>query len=388
VPVFARYQVVLREPHVGRLLITAMIARLPQGMSGLAVILFLTPRLGYGRAGVATGVSVATAGLSNIVLARAVDRIGARAVLGPSAVLYAAAIVALALNGSARYGVQLAICGVIGVVTPPITSVSRAMWSTFLTAEQATVIYGLEATAQELIFITGPAGVALLAGLSSAKTALVASGVIGLVGAFAYISAPPFSGRPIPPEGQRHHVLRGTRVLNYAGVGMCLVGGFSITEISTVAFVGGHSASARAGVVIALWSAGSLLGGVLFGAANSVVTDALLTRAVTVVGGGLGLAALAPNAVVLTVILFAAGVAVAPTLARLYGRMGQAAGEASKTEAFGWLAVGFLVGSSGGSALGGVSVDGIGARWTFLIAAAVALCAVPIITVRRTGSVR
>jgi len=385
--VLTRYQTVLRQPHVARLLITAILARLPQGMSGLAVILFLTPRLGYGRAGVATGVSVATAGIANIVLARAVDRIGVRRVIGPAALLYALVAIALAGSGGDRYGVQLVICALLGLVTPPITSVSRAMWTWFLDAEQATVIYGLEATAQELIFIAGPATVALVAGLSSAKAALVISGAVGLLGAVAYISAPPFADPPRRGAGERHHVLRGTRVLVYAGVGTCLIGGFGITEISTVAFVGGQNASARAGVVLALWSAGSLVGGILFGASSSAVTDARLARAIVVIAGGLALAAVAPGAIVLAVILCGSGMAVAPTLARLYSRMGSAAGDASKTEAFGWLAVGFLAGASGGSALGGASVDAIGARWTFVVASGVALCAVPIITLRRTGSV-
>jgi predicted MFS family arabinose efflux permease len=63
--------------------------------------------------------------------------------------------------------------------------------------------------------------------------------------------------------------------------------------------------------------------------------------------------------------------------------MGSAAREGTTTEAFGWLAVGFLVGSSLGSTLGGLAVETVGPRWTFLFAGLAAICAVPVITLRR-----
>jgi hypothetical protein len=382
--VLAGYAELLRTRHVGRLLVTSILARLPQGMSSLAIILFLTPHLGYARAGAATGLSVASAGVSNVALARAVDRIGARRVLGPSAVLYAGATLTLAASAHRGYAVQLVICAAIGLVTPPISSVSRGLWPRLLGEEQARVIYGLEATAQELIYIAGPAAVALIAGLDSAKTALIVSGVTGLVGALAYISAPPFAGaaRDRRSSGRRL-VLFGNGVLRYAVVGICLTAGFSMTEISTVDFVGGREASASAGVVLAIWSLGSLFGGLLFGASKVETTDRTLARMAVITASGLATASLSPGPIGLAVILCASGMAVAPTLARLYTRMGAAAGEGSTTEAFGWLALGFLIGTSAGSALGGVSVEAIGARWTFLFASLAGLCAVPVIAARR-----
>jgi predicted MFS family arabinose efflux permease len=383
--ILARYQEILRRPHVARLLLTSMLARLPQGMSGLSVLLLLTPHVGYARAGLATGVSVAGSGLSNVLLARAVDRIGARKVLIPVAALYAAAMLTLAAAAHGAYAAQVGICAVIGLVTPPISAVARGLWPSLLTEDQAQVVYGLEATAQELIFIAGPATVALIAGLASPRTAVVVSGVTGLVGVLAYVTAPPHarSGPPVPrPRGQR--VLFGTGVLRYAVVGVCLTLGFNMTDIATVDFVGGRKASAVAGVVLAVWSLGSLIGGVWFGASHHTVTDRKLARVVMFAAAGLAAAALAPDSIGLALILLCSGVAVAPTLARLYTRMGSVAGEGTTTEAFGWLAVGFLIGSSLGSTLGGLSVDTIGPRWTFLVAGAVALCAVPVVNLRRS----
>lgn len=372
----ARYREVLREPHVIRLLLTAQLARLPQGMSGLAILLLLSRQVGYGRAGVATGVSVASAGLSNVLLARAVDRLGARAVLAPAALGYAVGMGTLAAIEHDRYGVQLIVCVAIGLVTPPISSVSRGLWPRLLGVERAQVIYGLEATSQELIFIAGPAAVALIAGLASPRSAVVVTGVVGLIGAIAYVSSAPFAGFAVGEVHDRHRVLFGTGVFWYALAGVCLTLGFSMTEIATVDFVSGRRASAAAGIVLAVWSAGSLVGGAWFGAATSRTTDRSLARVVGLAAIGLAACSVAPGPVGLAVILFVGGAAVAPALARLYTRLGAVAPAGATTETFGWLAVGFLAGSSSGSALGGISVDAIGSRPTFALAGAAALAAV------------
>lgn len=382
--VLTRYQAALRQPHVARLLLTSVIARLPQGMSGLAIILFLTPEHGYGRAGLATGISVAGAGVSSVGLARAVDRVGARWVLAPASTLYALAMLGLAFSRHHGFVLQVGICAAIGLVTPPVSAVARGLWSQLLDEGGAQALFGLEATVQELIYISGPALVALVAGGISARTAVIVSGAMGLVGALSYVSAPPFTlQRRERRTGPRQHVLFGTGVFRFVVVAICVTVAFGITDISTVAFVGGRNTSAGAGVVLAIWSVGSLIGGVLFGAAKGVVTPPVLARVVTVVGSGLALASVSPNRVGLAVVLFCSGMAIAPMMARLYALMAAAAGDASKTEAFGWLAVGFLIGTSLGSALGGVSIDALGARWSFVFAGIAALCAVPVLVLRR-----
>jgi MFS family permease len=384
--VLRRYREVLGQPHVARLMITAMAARLPQGMTGLAVLLLLTPRFGYGKAGVATGVGVAVAGVSNIVLARAIDRYGARAVLLPSSVLYLIGAILLASFADSRYAVQLAMCALIGFASAPISSVSRGLWPELLGVEQAQVLYGLEATAQELVFIVGPAGVALVAGLASAKAALVLSGVLGLLGVLGFVTAPVFGSGARADRGPRHRGLWRGRVGAYAVVGVCLTVGFSMTEIATVAFVGGQHATTASGVVLAVWSAGSMAGGLVFGAGAASVTDRSLSLSVAIAGIGLVLPVIAPDRVGLAVVLFASGAAIAPALARLYTRMGTAAPAGATTEAFGWLSVGFQAGSSLGAALGGVAVDAIGARWTFAVAGIGALVAVIVVRGSRVAS--
>lgn len=367
------YLGVLRTEHVSRLLFTSLVARLPQGMASLAILLLLAPRDGYWRAGLATGATVLTGGVSGVLLARAVDRRGARWVLTPSAAWYAAAMVGLAIDAGGRYVGQLVICALIGIATPPITAVTRSMWAQLLDPALAQRVFGLEATAQELVYIAGPALVALLAGTAGARAAVITAGGLGFVGAVAYVSAPPFSTVKTSVRPPRRRVLRGTGVLGYAGIGVCLTVCFAMTEIATVAFVGGQQASARSGIVLVFWSLGSLVGGLAFGSPADAVTDRGLAATITMLGAILALSALSPGPVELAAVLACSGLALAPSLARLYTRIGIAAPEGATTEAFGWLSTAFLVGTAAGSSLGGLTVDSVGARPALAISGAAAV---------------
>jgi predicted MFS family arabinose efflux permease len=367
------YTEVLRAPHVTRLLATSLIARLPQGMSSLAILLLLAPRDGYGRAGIATGASVVTGGISGVLLARAVDRRGARRVLAPAAVGYAVAMLALSFDAGGGYAGQLGICGLVGIMVPPITAVTRGMWAQLLGPDRAQRIFGLEATAQELVYIAGPAVVALLAGTAGPRAAVITTGALGLAGAVAYVSAPPFAAYQGGERPPRRRVLRGTGLVGYVVTGACMTTCFAMTEISTVAFVGGRQASAKAGIVLAVWSAGSLVGGLVFGSPAGTVTDRGLALAITTMAAILALGALSPDPVVLAVVLVISGLALAPSLARLYTRIGLVAPDGATTEAFGWLSTAFLIGTAAGSSLGGVTVERLGSRPALAVSAAVAL---------------
>ena len=73
---------------------------------------------------------------------------------------------------------------------------------------------------------------------------------------------------------------------------------------------------------------------------------------------------------------------VAPGLSRLYARVAAIVPEVAATEAFAWIGVGFMAGGSLGSAIGGISVDALGARATFLLAAAVPIIVAGVLLTR------
>src|SRR4051794_11112610 len=364
-----RYRAVMRVPQVARLLTTSLVARMPNGMSSLAILLLVTRHNGYGRAGVVTGIYVASAGVSNLVLSRGADRWGARRVLLPTAVAYAVLMGALAAAPADAYLLELLLGAAAGAATAPVVSVVRGLWPRLLDPETAQVVYGLEATAQELIFISGPALVALVAALAGAPAAVVLTGLLGLSGTAAFVTSPALS-RPVAPGARvRHRLMRDTTLPIYFAVGVAITIAFNMMDVGVVAFVSGRRATAAAGVVLAVWGIGSMIGGLVFGAGKRVVDDAAVARATLAIAAAVGATALAPGPVGLAVLLFLGGATIAPGLARLYSRVGAVAPEAASTEAFGWIAVGLLTGSSTGAALGGWTVDALGPRADFALAA-------------------
>jgi predicted MFS family arabinose efflux permease len=212
--------------------------------------------------------------------------------------------------------------------------------------------------------------------------ATVLTGAVALVGTWGTAVAPGLRTHVGRQRGVARPSLRGTGLPWYLAAGAALVLGFNATEIATVAFVSGREASAAAGVVLAVWSVGSLVGGLAFGGRVGSVDDRAVARSLLLIGIGVAVTAAAPGRVGLAVLLFVGGMAVAPGLARLYGRVGTTAPEGAATEAFGWMTVAMLVGATGGAALGGASVDWLGPRWTLLGAG------VPVLLVAAVGWVR
>jgi predicted MFS family arabinose efflux permease len=339
-------------------------------MSSLSVILLVSRHHGYGRAGLAVGVSVGLTCISNPLLARLAITRGARRVLVPSAIAYAALMTALAVVPASSYAAQLACCAGAGLTVPPVVAVVRGLWPRLFGAEEAQALYGLEATAQELIFIVGPALVAVLAALAGAASAVVATGAIGLAGVLALSMSPLLSEHGARRARERHRLLRDSRLVLYVGVAFTLTVAFNMCDISIVAFVSGKHASAASGVVLALWSTGSMIGGLLFGAGGRLADEVSVALGCLAVAVGVAAAAAAPGRIGLAVIMFAGGMVIAPALGRLYARVGAIVPDVAATEAFAWIGVGLLAGSSVGAALGGVTVDAWGSRPSFLLAAA------------------
>jgi hypothetical protein len=366
-----RYRTALATPGVRRVVVTSLVARAPNGMASLGMILLISRQHGYALAGTAVGVHVGLSCVSAPLLSRLAISRGVRRVLAASAVAFAAFLVALAVVPTSSYAAQVAACAGAGLSVPPVVAVVRGLWSRLSGPEDVQVLYGLEATAQEAIYIVGPALVALLAAVAGAATALVVTGAIGLVGTVALVASPVFTEYGAGRVRERHRLLRASRLPLYVALAFAMTVMFNMCDIGVVAFVSGRRANAAAGIVLACWSAGSMLGGLLFAGRGGVVDEGSVARACLAIAAGVAAAAAAPGRIGLAVILFLGGMLIAPGLARLYAGVAAVVPEGSTTEAFAWIGVGFMAGSSLGSSLGGITVDALSARATFLLAAVV-----------------
>jgi MFS family permease len=363
------YRDLLRNRGFASLMGFSIVARLPLGMTSLAVVLLVSRHGAYTRAGLVIAVFVTGTGVAGPILGMLVDRAGRTTVLPPFAVAEAALLCVLAEVSPQDTGALLACALGAGLCTPPVTSSARALWPVVLPSSQVPVVYALEATLQELAFIVGPALVAVIVSLSGPPEALLASAAALLVGVFAFSfhpltrAVPPGSGGSVP--GLRS--FRPALPVPIVVAAMTVVGAFSSVELATVAFARSHHSPALAGVVLALWSAGSLVGGLWLGirVSESGVTNGKVALLMVVLAAGTAVPALSPSIWFLAALLFLGGIAIAPTFGALYSLTAAQVPPERQTEGFGWLSSGFQAGIALGALLGGAVVQAAGSRAAF-----------------------
>jgi len=375
------YRTVLRAPGVRWLLGTSLVARLPAAMANLAIILRVSGATGsYARAGGVTAAYVVGTGIMTPVLGRLADRIGRRPVLLLTAAVNAAGLISLAFIPVSHIVVVLVVAAVAGASLPPVVPAVRSLWASLVPEELQSGLYAVDATMQEATFMVGPTLVAVLSSLSGPPAALVACGVIGLVGTFAVSLHPAVvastastgAERPRPASTRR---ARRFQPAGIPGLGSLVVivlvflAAILVVEVTVVAFAGHAGAKNQSGILLAVWATGSMAGGLVFGARAAKFGARVL--APVLVGSAIGFLALvaAPGVAVLYGLLFLAGMSIAPSFSCIYGLVGGVSPADGSVEAFSWISSGIQMGAAGGAALGGLLVDDIGTRWSFAFAA-------------------
>ncbi len=385
----SRYGEILRAPWVGALVASALLARLPIGINALAIVLYLREQTGsFAIAGAVSGSLAAGSGIGAPVAGRLVDRLGARRVLPPLALLHALALGAIV--GFTELGaptVVLLVCGLAGgFAVPPTSSVLRSQWTNLLEPRLHQAAYALDSTMIEVIFISGPLLTAAIAYVASPAAALIVSAVAVLAGTTIFTALPPT--REIAFErGEPKGLLGalaspGVRTLVYtslpAGVGI------GILEVGIPAFSREEGAAAMAGVLLAIWSVGSAIGGLAYGL---LPRRAGLQRTHLFVGALLPITLLplaaAPSVFAMAFLVIPAGCCIAPLLATRNELVGGVAPPGMRTESYTWPITAFVGGIAVGAALAGALVEGPGWRVAFVVAACFAAVGAALAVVRR-----
>ncbi len=375
------YGALLRVRGIRWLLPTALLGRLPIAMTGLAITLLVTRHGTYARAGVVMSAYVVGSGLAGPLVGRAADRLGRRRVLVVAAVLNALLLAALAYVPKDVPGLLVGVAVLAGTTMPPLSAAARSLWSALLEGPARDTMYALDATVQEVIFIVGPMLVALLVAFSDPQVALAVTGLVGLVGVTAFV-AHPLANHVATTDGTHPGGLwRMPSLRRIVLVGSLLVMSFNFIDLAIISFVSGRTANSQAGAVLAVWAAGSMTGGLIYGARPALARLPLPVM-IGFVAATLGVLSLSPGKAGLAVLLFCNGLTIAPTIGRIYGEVGRMAPPAAATEAFSWLATGFLAGTALGAALSGLSVTHWGPRPSFLVAAGIAALAAAAATLR------
>jgi MFS family permease len=375
----ARYAAVLREPHVAPLLLASMLARLPYGVYALAAILYLAEARGsYAVAGLVDGAFGLGAAAGAPWQSRMIDRLGQRRVLLPAAVVDVAATGALiGLTETGAPTATLVACGLIGgFAVPNVGGALRAIWPELMRRREELMptAFALDSVALEFLFTAGPLIAALIVAVASPVSALVLSAACSLTGTLAFVTREPSRAWRPHAEAGAHGLLgalrsSGVRTLTFAAlpVGFC----FGVVEISLPAFAQEHGHRELAGVLLAIWSLGSLAGGLAYGARTwRRPLGSIYLRLSLLLPLGFLPALLASSIPAMALLIVPAGLVIAPAAAACNQLVGAVAPPGAITEAYAWPVTATLIGFAPGTALGGLLVEGPGWPACFVAAAA------------------
>jgi hypothetical protein len=379
---------VVRVRGVPRLLGFALIAELPAGMTGLAVVLRITQSGGsYARAGLVSAVGALGVGVCAPVLSRLVDRRGQTVVLVPTALAVASAGVFLAVLPPRGAIAPLIIASALmGLFQPPALNCARTLWPAVVTDPTLLeTTYSLDSSLTELVFIVGPlATVAINAGLGS-SAAVAASGLLAGAGALGMASSKASrQTRGSRKTGTSHAALRSVGVRFLVFTVFAMVVGFAAIDVSTIAAAQRAAGNGAVGILIAVWSIGSLLGGMTFGVRTW--PGRMSTRIVVFVSAiTIFTAALIPitNLVLLGAVLFIGGLNYAPCFSCINQVVQRIAPPGAATESFAWITSGALIGAALGSAAAGFAITHHGPSAGYGVATAALAMAFAVVLVGR-----
>jgi predicted MFS family arabinose efflux permease len=385
------YHDLLAQPGAAGLVGWGLVARMPIGMIGLAQVLLMRGSgESYADAGlVAAGGSLAYA-VGAPVAGRLVDRRRPFSVLIGYGVIFPAALALLVVLVAADAPLWLLVVASMlsGASQPPVAPTVRMLWSSLVSPRHHSAAFAFEATAQELLFITGPLVVGVLTAAFSPSAGVIAAGVVSAVGVAGFVMTGPVRDRlPAPHEHGRHgHPLSTLappmvrRIVAFSiGYGLA----FGAVEVAMPAFAEAHGGRALGSVCLAAWSAGSLIGGVL--AAGHRPADPLRSlRMISMLFAVLLLLPLLAGSVwAMAMIMLIAGLPIAPSFALTYGMVQHTARPGTQAEVFGWLSTAIGVGFAGGAALGGSLITRSGTSASILLGVAGALVAVAVVMLPR-----
>lgn len=372
------YGRLLKPPGTARLTLMMLLARIPVGIFGLAIVLLVREHSGsFADAGAASAAWAIGASLVAPLQGRLVDRFGQPAVLIPSTLLNAASIVGVVVVAEAEGALWLlcVFAAVGGAAMPPIGACMRSVWADVFAADPhaRNTAYSFDSVIAEVFFVAGPLLTTVLAALGSPSLALLVAAGLSFTGTLGFATGELARRWRSEHEGRpRAGALsaRGMRTLMLATIPTGT--SFGVLEVAMPAFaIEEGEKAALAGILLAAMAIGSIAGGLWYGArswSSPVVQRYLwLHVAFTLLLLPLLVASSIPQ---MAVAMALGGLFLAPTAAAGYLMIDRITPPGTTTEATTWAMTSNVGGAAIGAAVGGLVIQHAGVGWSLVLACA------------------
>ena len=350
------YGALLRTRGAPRLVAGHLAARLPTGLASVA-LLYTASASHLSSPGLAIAAYAVSVAATTVVTSRLTDRRGLRMVLAASAAGTFAGSVALVWRPDA--GVFLGGAMLLGTAFTPVGNGLRlSLLAPSLSEPSRVAGNAYETIVMEVGALAGPTVAGVLIAAGAIDAAFWAIGVGALVGVSVMLTSPllrSFDAKArVRDRGRYLDIYRGgTWVVPV--VATVVTTGLSASEVGLFVVGSARWDAPTAGLLIALTSAGSLAGGLVFGARATRQRYTVLATAfclLTAVGlAGLGLALRSGSLAVSVGAALVAQVGVAPLVVVLARLLPALAPPARVGEAYGLLSLGAF----SGAVLGGLA---------------------------------
>jgi MFS family permease len=375
---FTRYVEFVRQPDVSRLLMVALFTRMPVGMVGFAMLMFLRDTLGnFTLAGSAVGVFFVAMAVVAPVIGRIIDRHGPRVPLLVTGIVSPLALlgVLLSARGALPFAVVATFAALAGGFATPITTLTRAAWRhRFEREDDRRTAFSLDAVMIELNFTLGPALIAFILAYASATAAFAFA--IGIVVAawVLFLAGPTLRYFKKSEETERHLFGPLTEprlwLVFLASFGMTTC--FGLLEVGYPAYATALAMPALGGVLLSINSLGSALGGALFGGLHlRAPVERQFAWVLLLMSIPVFLHTVVSTTVGFAIVAFLAGALIAPSIAAQSVLISRFAPTKYATEAFTWSSTFIVSGLGAGMALGGYLVETTGLRSAFATGGAI-----------------
>ncbi|MFV0432751.1 MAG: MFS transporter [Leucobacter sp.] len=368
------YRELGRHPGVLRVLLSQVLARFPFGM--LSIVLLLHIQLAYGdftSAGIVLAAESVGQAVSGPLSSRFMGRWGMRPVLGVTTIVCGSLLVVIAVVHLPLWAVA-GIALLMGLSTPPVTPAVRTLYPRLVPGQLLSGLFSLDAAAQELIWVLGPVVAVFVSSQFGTTAGLFVAAAFLVLGGAWFIMSPAVGDVKLPPSKRGFGaVLRYPTVVISTVIGFFFVASFAALETGIVAAFaheteGGGHGSMESGIVLAIFAAGSLVGGLVFGHREMRPWSLFVRVLIVLAGAAACLVSL--DMWWLCAVLFIGGLGTAPAFAAISNIVASTVKFSETAEAYGWVGMGQLVGVAAGSAIGGVAIDASGANGAIVVSVA------------------